>query len=188
MTVSRRLRFEVLRRDGHACRYCGAMAPDVPLTVDHVIPVALGGGDDPTNLVTACRDCNAGKASTSPDEELVAEVDATALLFRKAMVKAQEVHRSELDAIAAVVAEWDERWDDWKAGEYSIYRPDNWRSVVSGYLQQGLGRDDVLELIDVAMHSRAKPGDTWAYFCGCCKNRIADRTELARRLIEDGRV
>jgi 5-methylcytosine-specific restriction endonuclease McrA len=29
--VSRRLRLEVLRRDGHTCRYCGAQAPDVKL-------------------------------------------------------------------------------------------------------------------------------------------------------------
>jgi 5-methylcytosine-specific restriction endonuclease McrA len=32
--IPRRLRFEILRRDGHTCRYCGAQAPDVPLTVD----------------------------------------------------------------------------------------------------------------------------------------------------------
>lgn len=58
MTVSKRIRFEVLRRDNYTCRYCGGSAPDVKLTVDHVMPVALG---DPTNLVTACKDCNAGK-------------------------------------------------------------------------------------------------------------------------------
>ena len=32
MAVSKRLRFEILRRDNHACRYCGQMAPDVKLT------------------------------------------------------------------------------------------------------------------------------------------------------------
>jgi 5-methylcytosine-specific restriction endonuclease McrA len=62
VSVSKRLRYEVLRRDDHACRYCGHTAPDVPLTVDHVIPVALGGTDEPENLVTACKDCNAGKS------------------------------------------------------------------------------------------------------------------------------
>ncbi|MEJ7724319.1 MAG: hypothetical protein WKF64_08445 [Ilumatobacteraceae bacterium] len=40
--ISRRLRFEILRRDGHTCRYCGARAPDVPLTVDHVILIEDG--------------------------------------------------------------------------------------------------------------------------------------------------
>lgn len=35
MPVSKRLRYEVLRRDSHTCRYCGGAAPDVKLTVDH---------------------------------------------------------------------------------------------------------------------------------------------------------
>ena len=65
MAVTKRVRFEVLRRDNHTCRYCGASAPDTTLTVDHVTPVALGGSHDPSNLVAACKDCNAGKASTS---------------------------------------------------------------------------------------------------------------------------
>lgn len=64
MAVSKRLRYEILRRDKFACRYCGAKAPDAPLRVDHVTPVALGGTDDPTNLVTSCEPCNAGKTST----------------------------------------------------------------------------------------------------------------------------
>lgn len=36
MAVSKRTRFEVLRRDGHICQYCGEKAPDVTLHVDHV--------------------------------------------------------------------------------------------------------------------------------------------------------
>lgn len=62
MALTKRTRFEILRRDNHTCRYCGASAPDATLTVDHVTPVALGGTDDPSNLVTACRDCNADVA------------------------------------------------------------------------------------------------------------------------------
>lgn len=64
MAVSKRLRFEILRRDNHTCQYCGEKAPDVVLHVDHVKPKALGGTDGPDNLVTACKDCNSGKAST----------------------------------------------------------------------------------------------------------------------------
>jgi hypothetical protein len=74
VSVSKRLRFEVFRRDGFACRYCGATASDTPLTIDHVVPIALGGTDDFANLATACKDCNAGKSSSSPDPQWVAEV------------------------------------------------------------------------------------------------------------------
>ena len=59
---SARLRFLVLERDGFACHYCGRKAPDVELHVDHVVSIARGGTNDPDNLVTACRDCNLGKA------------------------------------------------------------------------------------------------------------------------------
>lgn len=62
MAITKRLRFEIFRRDGFACRYCGAK--DRPLEPDHVIPKALGGSDLPENLLTACVDCNEGKGST----------------------------------------------------------------------------------------------------------------------------
>lgn len=71
MTLSKRLRFEVLRRDNHTCRYCGASAPNVQLEVDHVVPRSLGGSDRPWNLVTACHDCNGGKSAMRPDQPLI---------------------------------------------------------------------------------------------------------------------
>ena len=75
MAVSKRLRYEVLRRDGHKCRYCGHTASDTELAVDHVIPKSLGGPDHPSNLVTSCVDCNLGKATTIPDLVSLPDVD-----------------------------------------------------------------------------------------------------------------
>lgn len=62
-STGKRQRFEVFKRDGFKCAYCGRSPPEVLLHVDHVIPKAKGGSDDPTNLVTACQDCNLGKAA-----------------------------------------------------------------------------------------------------------------------------
>jgi 5-methylcytosine-specific restriction endonuclease McrA len=56
----------VLRRDGYACQYCGAVTPRP--TLDHVVPRRLGGGASWTNLVTACRDCNQRKAGRTPEQ------------------------------------------------------------------------------------------------------------------------
>lgn len=78
MAVSKRLRFETFRRDIFTCHYCGASAPDVVLTIDHILPKTLGGTDAPDNLVTACADCNSGKTSTKPDEQIAASVSAEA--------------------------------------------------------------------------------------------------------------
>lgn len=65
--LSKRTRFEVLKRDKFTCRYCGSKAPDVVLHVDHIKPVALGGSNDPLNLVTACQGCNGGKSAIPLD-------------------------------------------------------------------------------------------------------------------------
>lgn len=62
-SLPKRVRFQVLERDGFACRYCGAKAPRAVLHIDHVTPVAAGGGNGFDNLVTACRDCNLGKGA-----------------------------------------------------------------------------------------------------------------------------
>ncbi len=49
----------VLARDQHACQYCGEQTRD--LTLDHVIPKALGGETVWTNVVAACKKCNGRK-------------------------------------------------------------------------------------------------------------------------------
>ena len=78
MAVSKRLRYEVLRRDRYTCRYCGASAPGVLLVIDHVTPRKHGGRDTADNLVTACEPCNAGKSATMPDGWLVQEIEKAA--------------------------------------------------------------------------------------------------------------
>jgi len=62
MSISKRLRFEIFKRDGFRCSYCGATPEISELRVDHVTPRAKGGSDDPDNLATSCHDCNAGKS------------------------------------------------------------------------------------------------------------------------------
>lgn len=195
MSISRRLRFEILRRDAHTCRYCGAQAPDVKLTVDHVIPTTLGGGDDPSNLVTACADCNAGKSSVPADAPIVADVDATAMLFAKAMEKAAEIRRADAAALDHAIWEFDKAWRAWRwnrtdaspDGE-EIPRPTDWQASIERFIGAGLDTADLMRLLNVAMNSKVYVDNAWRYFCGCSWNAISDRQELARRLIEDGQV
>lgn len=70
--LSKKTRFEVFKRDKFTCQYCGRMAPDVILEVDHIKPVAEGGTNKMINLITSCRDCNRGKGKRklSDDAEL----------------------------------------------------------------------------------------------------------------------
>lgn len=62
-SIDVRMRFNVFKRDGFSCRYCGAKPPDAILQIDHAIPVSKGGSNDIDNLVTACDKCNIGKGS-----------------------------------------------------------------------------------------------------------------------------
>lgn len=57
------LRFNILQRDGFKCVYCGKSGQDVQLEVDHLNPVSNGGLNNPSNLVTACFECNRGKSN-----------------------------------------------------------------------------------------------------------------------------
>jgi hypothetical protein len=54
--------WNVYRRDGYRCRYCGK--DDVPLTVDHVILWHAGGPNIEENLVSSCRKCNKVRGDT----------------------------------------------------------------------------------------------------------------------------
>jgi hypothetical protein len=60
-----RVRFRVLARSGFCCVYCGAQSPFVELVVDHVLPVALDGSNDESNLAASCKPCNQGKAASN---------------------------------------------------------------------------------------------------------------------------
>ncbi len=57
------LRQRIYRRDMETCRYCGRRGRGVRLELDHVFPVARGGGDQMGNLVTSCRECNRAKGA-----------------------------------------------------------------------------------------------------------------------------
>ena len=71
--LSKKLRFEVFKRDKFTCQYCGRKAPDVVLEADHIHPVAEGGEDEIMNLVTSCVDCNRGKGPRTLDDDSVVE-------------------------------------------------------------------------------------------------------------------
>jgi hypothetical protein len=113
MAVSKRLRFEILRRDGFRCYYCGTRGNETGsgLTVDHVTPTALGGTDLPENLVAACGDCNSGKGAASLDSEAVADVRSSLELIderkRNAGARAYEMVEKRLEYGDQIRSAWE---------------------------------------------------------------------------------
>ena len=65
VTFSRR---NVFKRDRFTCQYCGRQPGSEELTIDHVIPRALGGLSRWENCVLACIDCNRIKADRTPEQ------------------------------------------------------------------------------------------------------------------------
>ncbi|MDZ7969242.1 MAG: HNH endonuclease [Nostoc sp. DedSLP03] len=55
------VRIFVFERDKYQCQSCHCIFSKTELNVDHIIPLALGGSNDLSNLQTLCRDCNKKK-------------------------------------------------------------------------------------------------------------------------------
>lgn len=182
MAVSKRLRFEILRRDNHTCRYCGASAPDVQLRVDHVIPNALGGRDDPENLVTACEPCNSGKSSMPPDADLVRDIRADAVRWSYAMRVVAETRAADQAVRDAYAGLFKAYWDEWTYGPDSrrVPLPHAWQESVEKFSDLGLPESEMARAVRKAMaRNDIVPESTFRYFCGTCWGMLRDIQEAA---------
>ena len=61
----------ILDKTGGFCFYCGTELTLESVTVDHIIPILYGGGNDLDNLVPACVSCNNLKGVMSLDEYVI---------------------------------------------------------------------------------------------------------------------
>lgn len=61
-------RKNIFRRDKNTCQYCGKRFPTEELSLDHVIPKAMGGKGGWDNIVCACVECNRKKACRTPEQ------------------------------------------------------------------------------------------------------------------------
>ena len=66
MAISGSVQQKMIVRDGYRCMYCGAKMGESLLTIDHFVPLELGGVNDETNYLTACSKCNKRKGDQEP--------------------------------------------------------------------------------------------------------------------------
>lgn len=185
MAVSRSLRFQILRRDNHACRYCGRTAPEVKLTVDHVIPEALGGSSDPRNLAAACTDCNGGKSATPPDTAHVAQVADDAVRWAAAVRAAAAVAEANLAARQDRHDEFLRVWQSYEIKDggrtTNVPMAIDWTRAVDRFLTAGLTMPLLLECIPIAMsRSKISHDARFRYMCGIAWSRVTELQEAAR--------
>lgn len=172
--ISTRTRFEVFKRDGFKCLYCGRTPPAVLLHVDHIIPVCSGGDNSRDNLATSCDKCNLGKAGVSLTAVPKSLQDRAAeSIEREKQVKAlAKALRAEKDRI--------ER-DAWEVAELFIanYQLDgirkDWLQSIIGFIQR-MQTPDVVASMQFALAKRGHSSRDYAfrYFCGVCWGKIKD--------------
>jgi DNA-directed RNA polymerase subunit RPC12/RpoP len=173
IAISKKTRFEVFKRDGFVCQYCGATPPKIVLHVDHILPVKEGGKNNIDNLVTSCEPCNLGKGAT-----LLTSVP------RSLRDKALEVQEREdqlkgyneiLQARAMRIES--DAWDVAAALEGKEFvETFNRANLMS--IKRFLDRLPTAVVIDAAEQALAKftysSKKTFSYFCGICWARIRE--------------
>lgn len=170
-SMSKRLRFDVFKRDGFTCQYCGAHPPAVLLHVDHITPVAGGGENDIDNLVTSCAPCNLGKSDVP-----------LSVVPKTLSEKAHEVAEREeqLRGYQQILTAVRDRLED-EAFEiaYAIFPHKKGEPVRKDWLQsikmflKRLGFHEVHEAAEKADSlNKYSPNTTFKYFCGVCWKKI----------------
>lgn len=107
-------RFAIFQRDGFTCAYCGRRPPNAVLEIDHIVPLAEGGTNDDTNLITSCEDCNAGKGKkvlVGPGPKPDVEVDYLAAQQELAELERYNRLKAQRDRVREeVIANLQETW------------------------------------------------------------------------------
>lgn len=171
--ISKKLRFEVFKRDGFTCQYCGAHPPQALFHIDHIVPVVEGGTNDMDNLVTACDSCNLGKGarSLSAVPESLAK-KAEDIAEREEQLRGyHQIIQEKRDRIER------EAWD--VANIFmDAYDLEGIRKDYLASIRTFLEKLDVFECLDameIATLKRAySQVNGFRYFCGICWNKIRE--------------
>lgn len=169
---TKKLRFEVFKRDGFACVYCGKSPPEVVLECDHIEPKSKGGMDDINNLVTACFDCNRGKRDIPLDKipsqlsenlEILKEKEGQILEFRKYIKKIERRVKKDTRKIQTT---------------FQLTYPNS--SITEKFINSSIKRfmqslplHEIIEAMEISCsHFDDDPERAIRYFCGICWRKI----------------
>ena len=180
MSIRPSIRFDVFKRDGFTCAYCGHHPPEATLEVDHILPIAEGGGDDYENLITACWECNRGKGAKMLDvapRDMPDIEERTALLAeRERQLRAYQQVRDEATARREAIFNdvrdhWFEVWGEEELERWYI----PWDSALRRYIEI-LGPEDVKASMDTARRKFSYLTTAVVrYFIGILKHKAGER-------------
>lgn len=170
--ISTRKRFEVFKRDGFICQYCGSAPPSVILHVDHIIPVSKGGENDTDNFITSCSRCNLGKSNillsdipkSLKDKALeTAEKEAQIKGYYQIIEAKRNRIESECWKIAVILD---------KDAEFGFDK--SWKKSIEIFINK-LGYFEVEDAMESAVNKIRNQHYAFKYFCGICWNKIKNQ-------------
>lgn len=192
--ITKKIRFEVFKRDGFQCAYCGKTPPEVMLEIDHVEPVSLGGTDDINNLLTACFDCNRGKTNIKLDKipnklsenlEILKEKEEQLREYYRIVKKINKRFNKQVEELEEISNDYFAEHPDYPYRFDDYFKKNTLRQFI-----ELLSFEVVSQSLDSAMH---KMSDNFEkdfglnfnqeeyrnyryqaikYFCGICWNKI----------------
>ena len=170
-SLSKKVRFDVFKRDSFSCQYCGLTPPRVVLEVDHIIPVSAGGLTHLDNLVTACFDCNRGKGAGRLDA-VPLSVAEKLILAKEREAQLRELHRFHQKVEQRLQDEMTELnnlfWDEFDGCCMT-------ETFMNSSLRMFLDKLPFFEVMDSMRKSCSRmpdPDRALKYFCGICWNKI----------------
>jgi hypothetical protein len=172
MSASKKIRFEIFKRDGFKCAYCGKSPPAVVLEVDHIEPKAKGGKDDINNYITACFDCNRGKRDI-PLEKIPSQIQENLDVIREKESQLKEYRRFIAKIEKRLTNDFEEINDIYSKHYPEWEFSDQFKNVSLRRFLQLLPKHRVIEALNIAMIKWPNNKDrVIPYFCGICWNMI----------------
>jgi len=173
--IGNKLRFDIFKRDGYKCVYCGATPPTVVLEVDHIMPVIKGGENTIENLITSCFECNRGKgkhelnaipASLTDnlefEKERIAQYDEYIKFYKQKINNNNELVGMIEDVYSASFPDWG--------------FADHFKNSVLKFINE-LGFESVHNAMTYSCSKIHNDKQVLNYFCGVCWNKIREKND-----------
>jgi hypothetical protein len=172
--LSKNVRFEVFKRDGFMCAYCGKSPPMVVLEIDHIVPISKGGSDDLNNLITACFDCNRGKRDVPLDKipqqladnlDVLREKEKQLREYNKLIKSIERRIQKNINSINGIFSSF---FPEYELSERFI-------NVSLKLFLKRLPFNEIEDAMKVACSRIHFHDNAIKYFCGICWQRIRTR-------------
>lgn len=174
--ISKKLRFEIFKRDGFRCAYCGNNPPTVTLEIDHIEPFSKGGACDINNYITACFDCNRGKKDIPLDKipsKLIDNLESLKVQeeqlkeYKKFIRKIERRQKKDIEDVAKIYSDSFENY----------VLTDSFKTKSLKPFLKKLPKHEVIEAMEIATGKIHNSNGAVKYFCGICWSKINENNQ-----------